>query len=496
MFLEIQKIVCNTKALNLERAGALHGHFPDPSDIPLRKIGELGKGGSGFVERVISTVTHREYALKLIKRGETFRKDRQVLKDFENELSNLKKLSFGHMHIIDLIGSYTEPKYVGILFPVADCNLAVLLEQTNIDDWRWSLRSYFGCLTSALSFLHDNKIRHKDVKPQNILIKDREPCFTDFGVSVDWNEYGQSTTIGPTALTPRYAAPEVAASEPRNSSSDIWSLGCVFLEIWTVLKGASMKELTEHWTIEERLMPYYSRDVSAAAWIDLVHALGAPQSDNLPLEWIKPMLKRHWKERLSAHLVMEKIRDCSVDPSTQYLYIGRCCLDDEDTAESVTSHIEHASVDVTIKPSSAPSTASRELNEEPLVLPAEITTAGDTTGSSPQPTARESKLLETGFATLVHSDGEIPILGRRPVKQPNSSGKDCQEIVVQYRLDGKGDTYLPASLTEANILFELGYAYEQHLSVRRILNLYGHINLISLDKRFRRISATDSSRSR
>jgi hypothetical protein len=104
-FLAAQEIVCNTRALNLERTDAGHGHFRDPDEIPLRKIGELGKGGSGFVHRVISTITHREYALKLIPRGRTFRKDKQVLQDFEKELSNLKRLSQAHHHIVDLIGS-------------------------------------------------------------------------------------------------------------------------------------------------------------------------------------------------------------------------------------------------------------------------------------------------------------------------------------------------------------------------------------------------------
>jgi serine/threonine protein kinase len=487
-FLEIQKLVCNTKALNLEKAGAHHGHFRDPSEIPLKKIGELGKGGSGFVERVISTVTHREYALKLIKRGETFRKDRKVLMDFENELSNLKKLSLGHKHIIDLIGSYTEPKYVGILFPVADCNLAVLLERAGIDDRRWSLRSYFGCLTSALGFLHDNKIRHKDIKPQNILIKDDEPCFTDFGVSVDWTEYGQSTTIGPTALTPRYAAPEVAASEPRNSSSDIWSLGCVFLEIWTALKGAPIKELTEHWTIDGRLMPYYSGDVDTTVWMDRMYALDAPLSDNLPLEWIKPMLERDGKERFSAHLVVEKIREYSGDPSVQYLYIGRCCLDDEDTAESVTSHAEDGAGDVTIKPASAPLATIRSSNKKPAVPLADTSKAGDTTDSLPKPVARKGNWLATESATLVPSeDNDETRTQDTRRKKKSRSEVGVPDVVVQYTVDGNGDTYFPAQLASAKILYELGYAYERHPSVSRILNLYNHIVLISAARRFCRI---------
>jgi hypothetical protein len=176
-FLEAQKLVCNSKALNLERNGA-HGHFPLTSDIPLKKIGELGKGGSGYVERVISTITHKEYALKLIKRGQTFRKDKTVLRNYEKELASLKRVSHAHRHIIELVGSYTDPKHVGILFPVADYNLGEFMERVAATEKRFLMRTYFGCLASALSFLHENSIRHKDIKPQNILIKDNEPLFT------------------------------------------------------------------------------------------------------------------------------------------------------------------------------------------------------------------------------------------------------------------------------------------------------------------------------
>lgn len=168
-FINAQELGFNSKAFNLERSDTRHGHFRNATDVPLKKIGDLGKGASGFVERVISTITHREYALKLIKRGQTFRKDKRVLRDFEKELSTLKRLSQAHLHIIDLIGSCTEPKYVGILFPVADCNLGEVLEQNDLEKRRWALRTYFGCLTSALAFLHEHETRHKDIKPQNIL---------------------------------------------------------------------------------------------------------------------------------------------------------------------------------------------------------------------------------------------------------------------------------------------------------------------------------------
>ena len=105
------------------------------------------------------------------------------------------------------------------------------MELLNLNDRRWFLRGFFGCLIIALGFLHDNKIRHDDVKPSNILLKGNEIYLTDFGMSFDWTELSHSTTEGKMAGTPRYASPEVASQQPCGSSSDIWSLGCVFLEV-------------------------------------------------------------------------------------------------------------------------------------------------------------------------------------------------------------------------------------------------------------------------
>jgi serine/threonine protein kinase len=130
----------------------------------------------------------------------------------------------------------------------------------------------------TLSFLHDNKMRHKDIKPPNILSKQDEVYLTDFGVSLDWTELGHSTAQGPPTITPRYRAPEVVAFEPRNSSSDIWSLGCVFLEMWTVLRGETMKELTRHM----RSMPYHSAEVDIESWVDRVEALPGPNRITYP----------------------------------------------------------------------------------------------------------------------------------------------------------------------------------------------------------------------
>jgi serine/threonine protein kinase len=117
--------------------------------------------------------------------------------------------------------------------PVADCDLRVFLTQSPFPHNLLScLRSFIGCLCAAVSYLHSQKCRHKDLKPGNILVKGDVVLISDFGTSRNWSDRSKGTTTGESGpFTPGYAAPEVVAWEARNESSDIWSLGCVFLDI-------------------------------------------------------------------------------------------------------------------------------------------------------------------------------------------------------------------------------------------------------------------------
>lgn len=401
------------------------------------------------MERVVSTITHREYALKRIRRGTTFRKDKQVLRDFEKELSNLKTLSRGHVHIIELMGSFTEPKYVGILFPVADCTLADILDRQDAQSQKWSLRAYFGCLASALGFLHDNNIRHKDIKPQNILVKDDTPFFTDFGVSIDWTEYGQSTTIGPTAMTPRYCAPEVAACEPRNTSSDIWSLGCVFLEMYAALKGATSKDLVEIFTTNGQLQPYHS---SSPSIFDQLQGLATSHSEHLPISWIKHMVAPRRDDRWSAHLIVERIRDCSADPAAKFLYIGLCCLDSDDTAESVISYTEPSMEDSSQKVFDEP---GRDQNTQEVNKAA----ISKLTPTRPADERAIDDADPTTSVTSTDTDLDDRFRSLRLHERTSERPQRVMRVYAEFFEGGKGQTKIPKVLVSQEILTGMKESY-------------------------------------
>lgn len=222
-----------TKAARIEGGlTSTHANFADNADNHLESLNKLGDGGSGTVDRVRSKLSRKIYVRKRLERNKTFEESAKALKFFKNEIDHLKRLR--HRHLVRYVGSYSDPQYVGIIMePVADSDLRAFLSQTSFHPAEYDcIREAFGCLCAAVIYLQRQNCRHKDIKPENILVKQRKIYITDFGIARDWKALGKSTTtgdIGP--ISKPYAAPEVVAQEPRNSSSDIWSLGCVYLDM-------------------------------------------------------------------------------------------------------------------------------------------------------------------------------------------------------------------------------------------------------------------------
>ena len=239
------------------------------------------------------------------------------------------------------------------MLPVADMNLQTFLENTNLDDTSRSfLRPFFGCLTSALSYLHDNRIRHKDIKPSNVLIKHDQVYLTDFGTSLDWSGCDNSTTVTAPPTTPRYCAPEVMAFVERNTSSDIWSLGCVFLEMWTVLKRYTLDGLKAHMSDNGTHVKEYHHNLEAIAiWIQILENAAGPSCDLVPSRWIQNMLQHKPRSRWNCHILANQIHEASIDPSSEYAFKGLCCLEPDDGTTDETESSDGYSEAGSITPS-------------------------------------------------------------------------------------------------------------------------------------------------
>jgi serine/threonine protein kinase len=218
------------------------------------------------------------------------------------------------------------------LSPVADCNLSQYYDIARASADKLSLlRSFFGCLANALQYIHSVKIRHRDVKPQNILVKGDRVLLTDFGIALDWQNLSRSTTTADSGKTWVYAAPEVARYDKRNSAADVWSLGCVFMEMITVLKGetiASMRSFLDEQTGNHR---FYANIEKLGQWAKRIRTMGS-DSDNVVLGWVRAMLEHDADERPTASELYDDI--VSKCLKQQVPFCGSCCTDDGDTSSA------------------------------------------------------------------------------------------------------------------------------------------------------------------
>ncbi|KAF2185816.1 kinase-like protein [Zopfia rhizophila CBS 207.26] len=219
-----------------------HAEFKRGETIPLEKGRVLGYGVNGEV--VEATCRGVKVAWKKI-----LHRPRIPIGQMK-EIDVLKKLK--HRHIVKLVGTYTQQPYLGLLlWPVARCDLALVLElmeldglynqssaqepgflekltehDLNIEELRdivgaqdKRIWSSFGCLTRAIAYLHENNIRHKDIKPSNILLSRDGIWITDFGSARDFTADLTSTSESRERGTLRYCAPEHLLDEIRQMLS-------------------------------------------------------------------------------------------------------------------------------------------------------------------------------------------------------------------------------------------------------------------------------------
>jgi hypothetical protein len=336
-FVGAQNLVM-TKSMDLEKGeGGQHCFFRQDEPLPLVIKGILGSGAFGQVDRVLSTISFREYALKRVSRSAVFsgrtevdnRRRAECVKQFIAEIGALKRLK--HHHVVEFIGSYTDPKYMGLIMsPVADMDLCAYLARADTARYR-ELRTFFGCLARALAFLHEQGIRHKDIKPNNILVHGGNVLFTDFGLAFDFTDEEGSTTVSMVnGMTPRYCAPEVANYEPRNTLSDIWSLGVVFLEMTVVLKGRTVAYMYDFLKEQGSGQAYVRTNPTGTdTLVAELKETGSP-TDNVALGWVQDMVTLPQQLRPTAASLIVSITSAGQKGDANKAFCGICCASPDD----------------------------------------------------------------------------------------------------------------------------------------------------------------------
>ncbi|KAM4730538.1 STE20-like serine/threonine-protein kinase isoform 2-T2 [Anableps anableps] len=192
-------------------------------------IGELGDGAFGKVYKAQNKQNGTLAAAKVIDT-----KTEDELEDYMVEIDILA--SCNHHHIVKLLDAfYFEGKlWILIEFCAGGAVDAIMLElERPLTEPQ--IRVVCKQTLEALTYLHENKVIHRDLKAGNILLSlDGEVKLADFGVSAKNTNSLQrrDSFIG----TPYWMAPEVVMCEtskdrPYDYKADIWSLGVTLIEL-------------------------------------------------------------------------------------------------------------------------------------------------------------------------------------------------------------------------------------------------------------------------
>lgn len=192
-------------------------------------VTSLGEGGMADVYLAIDTILNREVAVKVL-RGE-MGKDPVALLRFQREASAVSKLH--HPNVVEVydVGEYQGKNYI-VMEYIRGKTLKQLIQQRGALNKEEAV-SIMKQLVSAVNHAHENNIVHRDIKPQNILVKDDGTVkITDFGIAIahDSVQLTQSDSVLGSA---HYIAPETTRGEAATSQVDIYALGIVFYELLT-----------------------------------------------------------------------------------------------------------------------------------------------------------------------------------------------------------------------------------------------------------------------
>lgn len=295
--------------------------------IPLQAEEILGRTRNAIVESV------RCRRVRLVRK--TMRCTRWTGLKREDALREVQHLyRIQHSHVVRLVGTYVIGTDLSILtYPCAEWNLQQFMEtaRAGVDASNKiaALRQFFTCLAKVLDFMHSFPLKHMDIKPQNLLVRDVRKSrhhdsgpykiyFTDFGISRSYDSAEDCETENPTSFTRAYAAVEVVLQESRGLSADIFSLGCVFAEMLATILDAtiidrapSAQGRSNHWSrlhsarelAEGGLRAYHAASEDVQAWVS---ALPLEESElQAARSWAKQMLEKDPIKRPTARQIAD-----------------------------------------------------------------------------------------------------------------------------------------------------------------------------------------------
>ncbi|ESO93119.1 hypothetical protein LOTGIDRAFT_190164 [Lottia gigantea] len=236
---------------------------------------------------------------KCNKDGKTYAIKKMVVNDSATIKEVRSHMGLSHINVVKYIDSFSDEGYLWIVLEYCsggNLNDYVLRQNPNSSELIRCIRQ----VLYGVEYLHSNRVLHRDIKPDNVMMQGNTLKLADFGLARIWSlsndsEYydlkGQKG-LGP----PYYTAPEVQLGNI-TKAVDIFSVGCMIIAMFsrTTISWAGGKQL---------LAPYINNpnnqitDASEQAkknYVGKLNGLTGGQKD-----MVVKMVEDKWRNRPSA----------------------------------------------------------------------------------------------------------------------------------------------------------------------------------------------------
>ncbi len=229
---------------------------PTPAPIPVQRsefeagqmigdfqlVSELGRGGVGVVWEAKQLSVGRPVALKILFHHAT--PEGRTLERFKREAEACGRLSHPGIVQVYAIGEANGVHYMAQELVPGGYTLGDSLEEFRGEKklpsgYHRECAALFAKLADALHHAHERKVIHRDVKPSNILVGEKDaPKVADFGLAKVEGGLELSRT-GEFMGTPFYMSPEQAAARRMglDHRTDVFSLGASLYEAVTLVRA-------------------------------------------------------------------------------------------------------------------------------------------------------------------------------------------------------------------------------------------------------------------
>jgi Protein kinase domain len=202
----------------------------------------LGHGGMATVYCARDLKLDRQVAIKLL--ADNFAGDDEVRKRFSREARLAARLDHPNVVQVFDVGEDEDRPFI-VMEHVEGGTLEDRLSRRRRSLDRAEALRLLGQLCEGLGHAHSKKLVHRDIKPQNLLLRASDDCLkiTDFGIARAAEETTRLTRPGKVIGTDRYMAPEQMADGKITAATDVYACGVVADELLPKSRSPELSEI-------------------------------------------------------------------------------------------------------------------------------------------------------------------------------------------------------------------------------------------------------------